>query len=207
LDFFDYKIGGMDFGGLIKRDHPAINKENHEEYIDKFYKENKEELKEKLVELNNSIEETQEIFFKVLEKIFDYDFSNKDYGGALSIFDCNPRYLEEETFQVYYKRGPLNKRKVAYHEVLHFIFFDYCDNNLSDLVSDLDKNNGPYWALSEIFNVIVLNFVELQGFLKDPEGMFYPNLKKVYPEIEKIWKNSNGNMREFVEKSLDVLKK
>lgn len=81
------------------------------------------------------------------------------------------------------------------------------ESNLSDLVSDLDKNNGPYWALSEIFNVIVLNLVELQDFLKDPEGVFYPDLKKVYPEIEEIWKNSNGNIREFVEKSLEVLKK
>jgi len=207
LDFFDYKIGGIDFGGLILKDHPDLNKNNYKEYIDTFYVKNEKELEKQLFELNKSLDNTQNIFFDVLRSIFKKDYSEREYNGALSIFDCNPRYLDKKFFQIYYKRGPLNKRKVAYHEVLHFIFFDYCDEYLPHLTAGLDKNSGSYWALSEIFNVIILNKPELQIFLKDPEGMFYPELKDDCVSIEKIWRRVDENIENFIEASLEFLKK
>lgn len=207
LNFFELKAGGVDFGKKIIDDHGSINKENYQVYIDDYYKNNHAELTTSLEDVNNSLQKSMGGFFDAVKDIFKQDFSEKEYFGALSIFDCNPRYLDKNIFQVYYKRGILNKQKVVYHEILHFIFFDYCDTELKNLVAGLDKNSGIYWELSELFNTIVLNLPELQKFLKDPEdSVFYPKLKKILPVIEKIWNDSNRDIRKFVEKSLDVLR-
>jgi len=66
--------------------------------------------------------------------------------------------------------------EVVLHESLHFAFFEYCDNKLSETTSKYNKNNGPLWELSEIFNVIVLNMPEYRKILKREEFLFYPDL-------------------------------
>lgn len=204
-NFIDFKVAGVDFGKAITNVYPDITKENHEHFIDEYYKMNKKDLDESLEELKSEISKSEAGFFDVIETIFGEDFRSNDFNGALSIFDCNPRYLEDGIFQFYYKKDLLDKIEVVMHETLHFIFFDYCDRNLGDLVSGLDKNSGPYWALSEIFNVIILNKSEFQIIMKRPELMFYPDLREVFSEVESIWEANNGDIRKFVEMGLKVL--
>lgn len=207
LNFFELKAGGVDFGKKIIDDHTSINKENHQTYIDDYYKDNHAELVTSLEDVNNSLQKSMGGFFNAIEDVFKQNFSKKEYFGVLSIFDCNPRYLDKNVFQVYYKRDTQDKLGVIFHEVLHFIFFDYCDDNCKELTVGLDKNSGAYWDLSEILNVIILNQPSFKEILGKSEMIFYPNHKEIYPTIEKIWDESNGDLRKFVKESLDVLPK
>ena len=205
LKFFELKAGGVDFGEKITKNHPAISKDNYQEYIDYYYDKNKEELTKSLLEINNLAQQKQADFFNAIKDIFKQDFSSKEYCGTLSIFDCNPRYLDKNIFQVYYKRSNQDKLGVVFHEVLHFIFFDYCRAHFESIVNGMDQNQGKYWDLSEIFNVIVLNQPPFQKILKKRENIFYPKHKEIYSTIEKIWRKSNRDMKRFISESLVVL--
>ena len=205
LNFFELKIGGVDFGKKIIEDHPAISEDNYQEYVDNYYNKNKEELTKSLFEINNLAQQKQADFFSAIKDVFKQDFSSKEYCGTLSIFDCNPRYLDKNVFQVYYKRNIQDKLGVVFHEVLHFIFFDYCHSNFGNIVNGIDQNKGKYWDLSEIFNVMVLNQSSFQKILKKRENIFYPKHKEIYSTIKNIWQKSGGNMEKFIKESLVAL--
>jgi len=125
-DFADFSIAGVDFGGKIKKDHPSITNENYKKYIDNFYQANYELMKLSIQELQNKIYSTQSDFFLATKNVFKKDYSDKKFTGALSIFDCNPRYLEKNLFQIYFRRDLLGKIEVSYHETMHFLFFQFC---------------------------------------------------------------------------------
>lgn len=204
-DFWDFNTGGINFQKKITKFHPDINLENYKEYIKDFYKTNEELLSENVKDLQNAVNQTSDTFFFAVKDLFKEDFSNKDYVGAISIFDCNPRFVDKKLFQIFYKRDTLGKLEVVYHEILHFVFFDFCNKYCKEIVKDRDVNNGSYWALSEILNVLILNRPEFQAILKQPELLFYPSLKSVFPEIEKLWNIYNEDIPVFVKKSLLLL--
>jgi len=202
-DFKDFKIAGVDFGDDIKRVHPEINSGNYQQYIDNFYLTNGSSLKKSCQEINDYLSQSQSLFFAELKNLFGFDFSDKDYLGYVSIFNCNPRYVENQTFQVFYKKDLLDKAEVAFHESLHFAFFDYCDQFVEE-TKDLDKNNGPLWELSEVFNVVILNLPQFQAILKRPEQLFYSGLKKNLPKVQSLWAQNKDNMKNFIEQSLKL---
>ncbi len=201
LDFADFAVAGMDFGARIRRDHPAVTLENHEQYITDFYKKNDTLLRSAVRELQSHLDQTQADFFAAAEAVYHEDYSGRTFTGVLSIFDCNPRYPERELFQICYQRDLLGKGEVAYHEVMHFLFFRYCTEHCADVIAGYDQNSGPYWELSEIWNVIILNEPAFQNILKREEHMFYPHLEAALPKAKQVWTES-GSVREFVVKML-----
>jgi len=204
LEFYDLRAEGVDFGGKIKKDQPGITIKNYPEYIDQFYKNNAKILKESLDELNSCLIDNADSFFIELEKTFGINFSQNSYMGYLSIFDCNPRFVENQTFQVFYKKDLLGKLEVVLHEIMHFAFFDYCDQFIKE-TRGLDKNDGPLWKLSEIFNIIMLNEPQYQKILKRPEQLFYPDLKSDLEYIEIVWDKTEKNINIFIKESLKYL--
>ena len=199
--FKSFKVAGVDFGEKIKNDHPDITSNNYQQYIDNFYSLNKDLLGKNCQEINAFLGPNQTIFFTELKKLFGLDFSSNDYTGYLSIFNCNPRYVENKTFQIFYKKDLLDKVEVAFHESLHFALFAYCDQFL-EKTKELNKNSGPLWELSEIFNVIVLNLPQFQVILKRPEQLFYPNLKEKLEKMNNIWAQNKDDLQNFVKEGL-----
>lgn len=201
-DFHNLSVAGADFGEKIKTDHPNLNLENYKKYIDDFYLANQSELEKKQEQINQLLNEKQSQFFSALKDLFNTDFSDDIYQGYLSIFNCNPRYPETKTFQIYYKKDLPHMLEVAFHESLHFAFFTFCDQ-LEECKS-LDKNRGPLWELSEIFNVIVLNLPQFQAILKQPEQLFYPDLKEKLEKVRVIWLKNEGDLKKFIKESLTL---
>lgn len=197
LAFYDAIIGGADFGKKIRDDHPDITKENHIEYIDNFYIANKDKLNSVLEDTLACFDEIKEPLFLELQKYFGKDYSKENYTCYLSIFNCNPRYLENKSFQVYYKRSHDMRKEVITHEMTHFAFYDYC-NKLGI------KNDSNLWELSEVFNVIFLNLPSIQKAIGAEELLFYPDLKNKLEEIKKIWAKQL-NAEEFIKTSLEYL--
>lgn len=203
--FSNLVIGGVDFGKKITKTHPNITQENHKEYIRAFYETRGDVLNASMYELQLSIGETSADFFAATKALFGEDFSQIKYTGALSIFDCNPRFVDKKLFQFFYQRDLLGKLEVTYHEVLHFVFFDYCEQYCADVVQGRSVNGGAYWELSELVNVIVLNQPAFQAILKRPELLFYPSLAEALPKIEKLWDEYKEDIPQFVRESLRTL--
>mgnify|MGYP001567761213 CR=1 FL=1 len=197
LAFCDVIVGGADFGKKIHDDHPNITKENYIEYIDDFYITNSDELGSVLKDTELCFNEIKSPLFFELQKYFGKNYSKEDYTCYPSIFNCNPRYLENKSFQVYYKRSHDMRKEVVAHEITHFAFYDFCDNLGI-------KNDNYLWELSEIFNVIFLNFPLIQKAIGAEELLFYPDLKNKLEEIKKIWAE-DSNADKFIKTSLKYL--
>jgi hypothetical protein len=193
-DFRDFSIGGVDFGKIIRNDHPLINLENSNDYINNFYSDHAEEIDRSVAELKKALKEKDGYLKQYIRDIFGDSSLDKKYTGYLSIFNCNSRYLENRTFQIFYKKDLLSKQEVCFHEVLHFQFFDYCDGQLRIETSGLDKNSGVLWELSEILNVILMNEPEFRSFFNREEKLFYPALKSKLEIAKRIWTDSGRNI-------------
>jgi len=197
LDFRESVVGGVDFGEKIKRGHPLITIENHSEYIDSLYRKNQNELEAIRKETEKCFTDIEKPLFNELQKYFGNDFSKKGYICYLSIFDCNPRFLENKTFQVFYKR-PYNLRKeVIAHELTHFAFYDFCGRLKI-------KSDSALWELSEIFNVLFLNLPTIRAAIGAEELLFYPDLKEKLEAVKLIWEKHFA-AKEFILTSLKCL--
>ena len=197
LAFFDAVVGGADFGKKIRDDHPNITKENHIEYIDNFYTTNAGELEGIRKDTELCFNDINDVLFSELHKYFGKDYSKENYTCYLSIFNCNPRYIETKSFQVYYKRSYDMRKEVMAHELTHFAFYDYC-HGLGI------KDSDTFWELSEIFNVLFLNLPSIQKAIGAQEFLFYPDLKDKLEEIKNIW-IKQLNAKKFMEVSLQYL--
>ena len=176
-NFRNFSIGGINFGIKIRKDHPKISKENYKKYIDEFYRKNWQKLLKTQKKSDKYIAKRQNHFWNAVKNTLDLDDKKDRYGGYLSIFNCNPRFLDTKTFQIYYKKNLPEIAEVAFHESLHFIFFDFINKNLAKEIKGLDKNSGLLWELSEIFNTIILNLSEFRKITGRMEKLFYPKLK------------------------------
>jgi len=207
-DFWGFSVEGADFGDRgIKRVHPTITRKTAMQYIDTYYVAHANELVAAQRELQDALDRTSKEYFSAVAGVFGDDYSSAQYMGLLSIFDCNPRYVDQKKFQVFYQRDMLGKLEVVYHEVLHFMFFGHAARVCPDIVSELDTNGGPYWALSEIFNVIILNRPEFQQILHREEQMFYPMLKNYVEPIRALHERYADDFCGFLRAALTYLQK
>lgn len=93
-----------------------------------------------------------------------------------------------------------------YHEVLHFMFFDFGDSNVPGL-KEKETGSGSYWDLSEIFNDVILNSLEFQNALDIEEQRPYPVHENLLPEFEKLWNDCNHDVQKFIETGIERLEK
>ena len=194
LNFSKLKVEGVDFGKKIRDDHSEVTKENYNEYIDNFYAKHSHELENNLKDTKKCFGEIKDVLFLELQKYFNKDYSKEKYTCYLSIFNCNPRYLESKSFQVYYSRSHNMRKEVIAHELTHFAFYDFC-HKLGI------KNNNALWELSEIFNVFFLNLPSIRNAIGAEESLFYPDLKIKLEAIRLIW-DKKVEASEFILNSL-----
>lgn len=198
LDFHNAVIGGADFGKKIKDTHSEITEENYVEYIDKYYKEYEKELSHSLDEAKKCFLDVETILFNQLSEYFKQKPNFENVTCYLSIFNCNPRYIETKTFQVFYRKPYNMKKEVIVHELTHFSFYDFCYKLGL-------KDSKELWELSEIFNVIFLNLEPIRSAIGTEELLFYPELKEKLEAINLIW-NKDLEPKDFVLSSLEYLK-
>jgi len=202
-DFNNLSIAGLDFGDEIRTLYPGLSINNSNKFIDNYYKYHTTDMLSVQDQLNKRIEVKTTQFFKILENIFGKDYSNQNYIGYLSIFNCSPRFLSDNSFQVYYKHDIERIFETVFHELSHFIFFDYCKHYVRE-AEKLNCNNGPLWELSEIINYLILNSDEYQQVLPSKHDLCYPELENKLKDIEKIWRKDLP-IQQFVVESLAFL--
>lgn len=199
LDFREAHFSGVNFGKIISRDHPKINKDNYISYITNFYSAHRGELARTLKETKKCFNDVGVILFSELEKYFGRDYSRDNYVCYLSMFDCNPRYIDKKCFQVYYRRTYRMRKAVIAHELTHFAFYDFC-------YSLGLKDSNELWELSEIFNILFLNMPLIKKITGSEELLFYPELESKYKKIKKLWEK-DLSAKEFILNALNTIKR
>lgn len=183
FQFLDQTAGGIDFGKRIVelyhelQEVKGLKDDDKRVVIDKFtteyYSKNEKRLEEILKNISGEWERVASDFFVGVDKIFNNEpWPKGEYICYVSIFDCNPRFLENKSFQVWMGLKDRTKYVIA-HEMLHFMFFDYLDKYELDFKHK--QGEDTIWLLSEWFNDLILN---LPVFKK-----FGQNVKSGYPEV------------------------
>lgn len=66
------------------------------------------------------------------------------------------------------------------HEMLHFIFYSYFDDNVKNKALKKDV-----WLISEVFNAVVLNTKEFRNIIKPGKELGYPEHKEIISKMKK----------------------
>lgn len=171
------------------------------DYVEGTYVDLKSILDEKVLETQKAWDSIQENFLSSCSALFsEHPWPKGAYIGFLSIFNCNPRFLEQKTFQCYYKH-PEGCLYVCAHEMMHFMFYDYIDKHPELL---LGASESKIWHLSEIFNIVILKSPQFVDLTRNPEPKPYPEHLHLIPGFEKIW-SSSKNINSFIRSSVSIL--
>lgn len=196
IQSLDVKAGGVDFGRRIIELHPEL--ESSEKvtfdtrrkiisgYTKKYYLANKIIIVDSLRQMESNWKSVEKHFFEGVSTVFgNITWPKGDYTCYLSVFDCNPRFLENKSFQVYFQHQ-FGSNHVIAHEILHFAFFDYLENQESELSHSVGEHTK--WLVSEWFNDLVLDLPRFKNFsLKLDSG--YPEVIEFAKKFNKIGKN------------------
>lgn len=204
-------LGGMDFSDSIFGPNPdlrSVNMDNEKEvndYFKRVYSEREEDFK-KVLDWNRehwgNVE--SEFMHKIITLFKGHEFPEGKYIGYLSINNCNPRFLEDKTFQMYYKAKVYNR--TISHELTHFMFYNYTSTIHSKMFRDLDPNTGTYWSLAELFNNVILSLPDFVELLDNYGDGAYPNHENHYEPLVKIWKDTK-DVDEFIINGFEYLEK
>jgi hypothetical protein len=214
LEFLDIKQGGVNFSQNITGVHPellgikkltrAAKRAAIGKHFDSFYLEHSKYLNKKVSEFASDWQRVEKKFISATGVVFhDHPWPKGKYKGYISIVACNPRFLKDKTFQVFYF-NPLGVRYVTAHEMLHFIFYDYTLKKYPRIFKRLNPNEGKYWDLAELFNDVILQtpqFIRIHGIKK---ATSYPSHRKYLPAMSRLWKKTK-NIDAWITGALDIL--
>ena len=162
-------------------------------------------LNKKIREFQTDWDKVEKKYFQAVAKIFkNHPWPKGKYIGYLSIINCNPRFIKDKTFQVFYFH-PEGVVSVTAHELLHFIFYDYCLKKHSKIFKKLNTDDGIFWNLAEIFNAVVLSQPEFVKIHKIKNQKNYPAHKKYILILKRVW-TKERNINKWILKSFEYLK-
>lgn len=206
----DFSEGILELHPKLKKVKKAENEEKKEriisDYFDKFYEENSQKLEQARKNFGKKWSRAEEDFIEKTKELFgeEYEFPDGEYTGYISAINCNPRFLEDKTFQVYFQH-PQGVKYVTAHEFLHFAFYDYTQEKFPDLFEDKNPNKGTYWDLAEIFNDVVLATKEFRNVHEQNDIPVYPDHEQYLEEFTKLWEKTE-DVDKFIVNGYEILK-
>ncbi|KKP70089.1 MAG: hypothetical protein UR68_C0045G0008 [Candidatus Roizmanbacteria bacterium GW2011_GWA2_35_19] len=205
-DFLEARQNGIDFNKhplLI----PALKVQGEERknivnnYVQEYYDHNRVELETAKKTFQDEWGEVEPAFFNITNTVFnEYEWPSGEYRGFPSIFNCNPRWLETKSFQVYVNNVVGVSYSVA-HEMLHFIFYNYLEKKYPDYVKQIGEDK--LWSLSEVFNEIAFEQPEYSKF-KPNVPSSYPKLQPMTTALKEKLKGKQFNIESFIEASKSI---
>jgi hypothetical protein len=199
--------GGVDFWekGAVRYHEVLANlsgktrkKQFLSNYVASLYGEHYSEFKVREIEIAGLYKKNEDIFFAEVKKMFkEHSWPRGKYIAYLSIFDFGPRFLKDKTFQVFMYDSDSGILFTIFHEMLHFMFYDYCLKKYPAIFRDRDPERGPFWEIAELFNAVAQQgsvFKKIHG----PIGKIgYPALESIFSSAQKAW---TGDVDEWVTK-------
>lgn len=199
------------FSNSILSAHPNLNEAKslndteridfYNKYVDQVYETEENILAKVQTKIQKNWDTVETEFLGKTQIIFNgHPWPEGAYVGFLSIFNCNPRFLYQKTFQIYYKH-PEGSLYVCAHEMLHFMFYDYLERHLK-LVEGFSE--ALIWHLSEIFNVIILETPELVEITGNSNPQPYKKHVEFIPKFRKLWRK-NQDFPQFIQRGAILL--
>ena len=184
----------------------AKNSRNYlDTYISEFYSSHFDEMKKRNQRTSIYLNQSQNDFFEITNRIFDHHpWPKKKFTGFFSIFDFCPRFLDWGAFQIFIYDSRSMQLFTIFHEMLHFIFYDFAQKTFPEKFKNLSTEEGNFWDLAEIFNVVVQdtdNFIKLHGKIKNSG---YPNHKKLITKGKNLW-GKNQNPKQWIIDMMRIL--
>ncbi len=212
-DFYKQpKQEGVDFwqkGALRYHDNlVAIEKFKNKkaylsDYVLSLYKKHPNEFDHQKKEIVALYKKKEQLFFHETGKVFkNHPWPKGKYIAYLSIFDFCPRFLNDKTFFVFMYDDDNNILITIFHEMLHFIFYDYCSENYPQIFKSKNTESGLFWEIAELFNAVLQQtsaFTKIHGW---PGEIGYPSLKSKFSKAKKIW---DGDINSWIIKEVKLL--
>jgi len=158
--------------------------------------------------------ENKEIIIEAFQDAFGINLENKfnDMVGYICLNPVSPRFLETNTFDVFYLNSERGALGVALHEIVHFVWFKIWEERFHDDKKEYEIPNMK-WVFSEIIPELVMRDKRLM--VRNP----YYNGQVIYEyfyEMKIDGKHlldilyemyTNMNIHEFMEKGFQLLQK
>lgn len=192
----------------VKDEKDKIRKKYCDLYVEKYYNSHEQEINSAIEKMKSDWESVFPRFYPEVKKLFAetneslYEWPKGNYVCKLSIFNCNPRWVETKTFQTFYMK-PSGTNPTCMHEMLHFAFYDYIDRHFAGECKQI--GDKAVWKMSEVFNDVILRqpeFIMLTG--RENPGIYAETREELAKNLD-LWKESesaNEFIREYI-KSLD----
>lgn len=214
-DFYSHpNYGGCDFWeerALFH--HPKLLEievaKNHKiflnKYISEFYSSHFDEIKKRSHKTSIHLDQSQNDFFKIVDKIFNHHpWPKEKFIGVFSIFDFCPRFLDWGGFQIFIYDNRSVQLFTIFHEMLHFIFYDFTKKTFPEKFKKANTEEGKFWDLAEIFNAVVQdtdNFIKLHGKIKN---IGYPSHKNLIIKGKNLW-TKNQDLNQWIIKMMKIV--
>jgi len=212
--YCNQKIGGCDFWqARALKYHSELSqialaknpKSFLKTYISDFYEIHNAEIQKLAENTTKYFYEKQDAYFSTVNKIFSgYPWPKNKFTGYFSIFDFCPRFLNKGDFQVFIYDTKNLQLFTVFHELLHFIFYDFAKKSFPEIFKKMDTEKGKFWDLAEIFNAVIQDsddFIKLHGKI---ESIGYPNHKDLIIKSKDLWQK-NPNLNQWMTEMLKIL--
>ena len=194
--FLSVQRGGVDFGEGIIKEHPKLitakeaggdkAKKIINDYFDKFYTKFDLDLNKTIYKAQQDWKSKEKSFFSACDKYLNnHPWPYGRYEVYLSIINCNPRFLDNKTFQFYWKNKD-DFPSITVHEMLHFLFYDL----VAKLLPKANLQSQKIWKISEVFNGLIMtepDFTDITNVIIPHQ---YPNLVNLQEGLQVIWNES-----------------
>ncbi len=81
----------------------------------------------------------------------------------------------------------------VFHEMLHFIFYDYCLKNYPTVFKKQNTESGPFWEIAELFNAVIQQTPAFSKLHEPINEIGYPKLKSKFKEAKKVWNDDTDD--------------
>ncbi len=208
------KFGGRDFWkeralvhhpNLARMDSAKNPKEFLNRYISEFYSSRSDEIKKLSKKTTQHFNKKQVDFFLAATHIFkNHPWPKKEFAGCFSIFDFCPRFLDWGGFQVFIYDKPNLQLFTIFHEMLHFIFYDFAQQKLPKIFKKMETEKGKFWDLAEVFNAVIQSsndFIKLHGQIKN---IGYPDHESLILQGKGLWEK-NPDLNRWIIEMMEVI--
>jgi len=203
-NFYNHKtFAGTDFWkkGALENHNELIKLENIKnkkiflkKYVNNIYTSNSTNFLLRKKDIEQLYADKQKQFFSTSNDLFkNHPWPSGVYKCYLSVFNFCPRFLETKKFFVFMYDEDNIILFTIIHEMLHFIFYDYCNKKYKDIFITKDTEKGQFWEIAEVFNMTVQQtqpFIDLHHEINFSD---YPKLNALKLESKKMWDGDVDN--------------
>lgn len=159
-----------------------LTNENRKQYLKKrltdYYTEIEDTINDKVIAYSSYWDNNKTQIEEALSDAFEVDCTSlfRDMVCRVSMNPISPRFLKENTFEVFYLNSERGALGVSLHEIVHFVWFYVWNRTFHDNYEEYE-NPSLKWILSEMVVESIMKDERLSGinpcFKREHGGCVY----------------------------------